>query len=95
MTLADEFPLLSKIESPADLRGLRRSDLAAVADELRRYLVHTVRRMGGHIAAGTPDSIWTLCGYKSTPGGGQCGPKWPMLPADSACRLPRPAGPNA
>ena len=39
MTLADEFPLLSKIESPADLRGLRRSDLAAVADELRRYLL--------------------------------------------------------
>ena len=52
MTLADEFPLLSKIESPADLRGLRRSDLAAVADELRRYLVHTVSRMGGHFAAG-------------------------------------------
>jgi 1-deoxy-D-xylulose-5-phosphate synthase len=52
MTLADDFPLLSKIESPADLRGLRRSELAAVADELRRYLVHTVSRMGGHFAAG-------------------------------------------
>jgi 1-deoxy-D-xylulose-5-phosphate synthase len=52
MTFADDFPLLSKIESPADLRGLRRSDLAAVADELRRYLVHTVSRMGGHFAAG-------------------------------------------
>ena len=51
MALADDFPLLSKIESPADLRGLRRSDLAAVADEMRRYLVHTVSRMGGHFAA--------------------------------------------
>ncbi len=50
--LADAFPLLSKIESPADLRALPRSDLAALAAELRRYLVHTVSRMGGHFAAG-------------------------------------------
>jgi 1-deoxy-D-xylulose-5-phosphate synthase len=52
MTLAHDFPLLFKIESPADLRGLSRADLAAVADELRRYLIHTVSRMGGHFAAG-------------------------------------------
>ena len=51
MTLAD-FPLLSNIESPADLRVLSRTDLAAVADELRRYLIHTVSRRGGHFAAG-------------------------------------------
>jgi 1-deoxy-D-xylulose-5-phosphate synthase len=51
MTLAD-FPLLATIDSPADLRALSRSDLAAVADELRRYLIHTVSRMGGHFAAG-------------------------------------------
>src|SRR6202161_4918820 len=51
MTLSHDFPLLSKIESPADLRGLSRADLAAVADELRRYLIHTVSRMGGHFAA--------------------------------------------
>ena len=51
MTLAD-FPLLSKIESPADLRALSRTDLAVVVDELRHYLIHTVSRMGGHFAAG-------------------------------------------
>src|SRR6202521_2515735 len=50
--LADAFPLLSKIESPADLRALPRSDLAALAGELRRYLIHTVSQMGGHFAAG-------------------------------------------
>src|SRR5450631_2685633 len=52
MTRADDFPLLSKIESPADLRALPRAELTAVADELRRYLIHTVSRMGGHFAAG-------------------------------------------
>jgi 1-deoxy-D-xylulose-5-phosphate synthase len=50
--LAEAFPLLSKIESPADLRALPRSDLAALTAELRRYLIHTVSRMGGHFAAG-------------------------------------------
>ena len=52
MTLAQDFPLLSKIDAPADLRALSRSDLSAVADELRRYLILTVSRMGGHFAAG-------------------------------------------
>jgi len=52
MTLADDFPLLTRIETPADLRSLSRSDLEVVANELRRYLIHTVSQMGGHFAAG-------------------------------------------
>jgi 1-deoxy-D-xylulose-5-phosphate synthase len=52
MTLADDFPLLTRIETPADLRSLSRSELELVADELRRYLIHTVSQMGGHFAAG-------------------------------------------
>ncbi len=52
MTLSDDFPLLSRIDTPADLRALARTDLAAVAEELRRYLIVTVSRMGGHFAAG-------------------------------------------
>src|SRR5471032_608612 len=52
MPLADEFPLLSKIETPADLRALPRRDLPKVAEELRRYLIQTVCRKGGHFAAG-------------------------------------------
>src|SRR5271166_2129591 len=52
MTLADDFPLLSKIDAPADLRKLSRGELLAVAKELRNYLIHTVSQMGGHFAAG-------------------------------------------
>jgi 1-deoxy-D-xylulose-5-phosphate synthase len=52
MLLADEFPLLSKIETPADLRALPRRDLPKVTEELRRYLIQTVSRKGGHFAAG-------------------------------------------
>ncbi len=52
MTISQDFPLLSRIATPADLRALPRADLPALADELRRYLIHSVSRMGGHFAAG-------------------------------------------
>src|SRR5579863_6636089 len=47
-----KFPLLAGIQSPADLRSLPRSELEAVTQELRRYLIQTVSQMGGHFAAG-------------------------------------------
>ncbi len=46
------YPLLERIDSPADLRKLPQSELEAVATELRRYLIHSVSRSGGHFAAG-------------------------------------------
>ncbi len=46
------YPLLTKINSPADLRALPGSKLGAVATELREYLINTVSQMGGHFAAG-------------------------------------------
>ncbi|MFO1465613.1 MAG: 1-deoxy-D-xylulose-5-phosphate synthase [Steroidobacteraceae bacterium] len=48
----DAFPLLSRIDSPSDLRRLSRSELHALNDELRRYLITTVSQKGGHFAAG-------------------------------------------
>lgn len=47
----DDFPFLSKIENPADLRALDRGDLPAVADELREFLIQGVARCGGHFGA--------------------------------------------
>ena len=46
------FPLLSRIDAPADLRELGRDQLRAVADELRAYLIESVSRSGGHFGAG-------------------------------------------
>jgi 1-deoxy-D-xylulose-5-phosphate synthase len=45
------FPRLATIQSPADLRRLPESELPAVADELRGYIVETLARIGGHFAA--------------------------------------------
>ena len=49
---ATRYPLLSKIDSPADLRQLPESDLRAAADELRGYLIESVGKSGGHFGAG-------------------------------------------
>src|ERR1700674_4535422 len=48
----DNYPLLSAIESPADLRKLARGKLPALARELREFLIHSVSTRGGHFAAG-------------------------------------------
>jgi 1-deoxy-D-xylulose-5-phosphate synthase len=49
---SDKYPLLSAIETPADLRRLPVARLPAVAKELREFLIHTVSTRGGHFAAG-------------------------------------------
>ncbi|QIL20221.1 1-deoxy-D-xylulose-5-phosphate synthase [Thermomonas sp. HDW16] len=49
---ATRYPLLSKIDSPAELRQLPESDVRAVADELRAYLIESVGKSGGHFGAG-------------------------------------------
>jgi 1-deoxy-D-xylulose-5-phosphate synthase len=43
--------LLSKIDSPADLRRLPRGDLKTVADELRQFVLDTVSQTGGHLGS--------------------------------------------
>ena len=44
-------PLLDNIDSPADLRKLPESKLDQVADEIREFLLYSVSRSGGHLAA--------------------------------------------
>ena len=46
-----EFPLIRQINSPADLRLLAATELTAVADELRNFLIASMAQTGGHLAA--------------------------------------------
>jgi 1-deoxy-D-xylulose-5-phosphate synthase len=46
------FPLLSGLESPADLRRLPLAQLPTLAGELRAYLVHNAATCAGHFTAG-------------------------------------------
>jgi 1-deoxy-D-xylulose-5-phosphate synthase len=49
---SDPAALLDRIQSPADLRGLKPGELRRLADELRDFLIRTVATRGGHFAAG-------------------------------------------
>ena len=46
------YPLLETIDTPEQLRRLPTSELPKLAAELRRYLIHSVARTGGHLSAG-------------------------------------------
>lgn len=50
--VSGQYPLLSQINDPADLRELPPAQLSRVAEELRQFLIETVSRTGGHLAAG-------------------------------------------
>jgi len=51
MTL-DDFPLIDRIQSPADLRAFKKDELMPLADELRAFLIQSVSKTGGHLASG-------------------------------------------
>lgn len=48
---ANAYPLLQKINDPADLRTMARGQLPAVADELRAYVLDSVSKTGGHLSS--------------------------------------------
>ncbi len=48
----NRFPLLSRINSPADLRQMAEAELLPVTVELRQYLLESVSKSTGHFAAG-------------------------------------------
>ena len=45
------YPLLSRIERPADLRGLSRAELEQLAGELRGHVLESVSQTGGHLSS--------------------------------------------
>ncbi len=46
------YPLLEHIDLPEDVRSMEEAQLPLLAAELRRYLIETVSKTGGHLAAG-------------------------------------------
>ncbi len=69
MSDASSYALLGKINTPADLRRLSRGELAPLSVELRRYLIETLARVGGHFAAnlGTVELTLALHYVLNTP----------------------------
>jgi len=51
MTAGMHYPLLDTVHDPEHLRALPEAQLPQLADELRRFLIDSVGRTGGHLAA--------------------------------------------
>ncbi len=51
MTDIPGYALLGRVNTPVDLRRLPAEELTALAVEMRRYLIETLGRIGGHFAA--------------------------------------------
>ncbi len=49
--IQEHFPLLAKIDSPADLKKLDIDELPAVCAELRKFIVHELSENPGHFAS--------------------------------------------
>ncbi|NOU44522.1 MAG: hypothetical protein HOO87_13395, partial [Methyloglobulus sp.] len=49
---AESSSLLENIDTPADVKKLKKPQLKALAKELREYLTQTVSVSGGHFSAG-------------------------------------------
>jgi 1-deoxy-D-xylulose-5-phosphate synthase len=65
----NKSPLLHTINDPADLRKVPRTQLKALADELRAYLLDSVAKTGGHLSSnlGTVELTVALHYVFSTP----------------------------
>ncbi|HKJ51023.1 MAG TPA: 1-deoxy-D-xylulose-5-phosphate synthase [Gammaproteobacteria bacterium] len=50
--ISETYPMLATIDSPADLRELDQTELPALAQEIRDFLLQTLARTGGHLASG-------------------------------------------
>ena len=63
------YPLLERINAPADLRALDRRDLDALATELRAFLIESVSKTGGHLSSnlGTVELTLALHRVFNTP----------------------------
>jgi 1-deoxy-D-xylulose-5-phosphate synthase len=58
------YPLLHRIDSPADLRSLEDAELAQLAGELREFLIESVSSTGGHLSAGLGTVELTIALHK-------------------------------
>ena len=59
-----KFKLLEKIQYPEDLRKLNDDELIKLSNELREFLIDSVSKTGGHLAAGLGSIELTIALHK-------------------------------
>lgn len=52
MSLAEKYPILSKVNYPSDIKNLSVPELKVLCADIRNYLVDTISEIGGHFGGG-------------------------------------------
>lgn len=52
MSLAEKYPILSKVNYPSDIKNLSVPELKVLCADIRSYLVDTISEIGGHFGGG-------------------------------------------
>ena len=47
-----EYEILDRVNNPTDVRELKKKELVQLSKELRHFLIDSVSKTGGHLAAG-------------------------------------------
>ena len=47
-----DFPVLDRVNMPADIKNIEESELPALAEDVRRFMIASVAKTGGHLGAG-------------------------------------------
>ncbi|MEJ2493603.1 MAG: 1-deoxy-D-xylulose-5-phosphate synthase N-terminal domain-containing protein [Ignavibacteriaceae bacterium] len=49
---SDKYPILAKVDTPADIKNLSVPDLKKLCKDIREYLIDTISEIGGHFGGG-------------------------------------------
>ncbi|MGD8307750.1 MAG: 1-deoxy-D-xylulose-5-phosphate synthase N-terminal domain-containing protein, partial [Ignavibacteria bacterium] len=47
-----KYPVLSKVDTPADIKNLDLPDLKILCKDIREYMIDTISEIGGHFGGG-------------------------------------------
>ena len=61
---ANKYPVLSRVDSPADLKEMELADLKQLCTDVREYMIDTISEIGGHFGGGLGTVELTVAAHK-------------------------------
>ena len=59
-----EYKILNNVDNPEELRKLSKAEIQKLSEELRDFLIESVSKTGGHLAAGLGTIELTIALHK-------------------------------
>ena len=59
-----KYPVLSRVDTPADLKDLELADLKQLCTDVRSYMIDTISEIGGHFGGGLGTVELTVAAHK-------------------------------